>query len=477
VKKKMPSSNVAIHKKNPAYKTAWHYCLVVLILIGLLPQPLYANDLIYYFDLAQKNDAEFQAALQAYDASREIKKQALAGLLPVISANGEQKQTTQKILASDNVLFTVGESDFDTTSLSLTLSQPIINFSSIVRLDQASAETKVADAELEAAKQDLIIRLAEAYFNSLSALDITQTVQAEETAVEQLHELTSGRFNSGMGRVTDLYDAKARLALVQSNLIEAQNLKEDSFEALKELCNVDVSEVAKLKDETSFSKPEPDQVDDWVKNALGSNIKLLILKHKVEVAEQEFVKQRTGHLPTVDLIGRYENQITSGTLFGSGNETETNEVMLRLSMPIFQGGYVVSRTREAKSLYRQTIKAQERQKRAVIRETRAAFLGIKSSLNRIEALQQAQTSQEIALSAKKEGYSSGLYTSLDVLDAERLLYEAIRDYLQARYDYILNSLKLKQAVGSLNEKDIAAINNWFEKKNNYSIRSIPEEGG
>jgi outer membrane protein len=164
----------------------------------------------------------------------------------------------------------------------------------------------------------------------------------------------------------------------------------------------------------------------------------------------------------VDLIGRYYDRDTDGSLFGGGSEVKTTDLVVQLNWTLFQGGYVWSRTKEARELMKAAQEQLEREVRAARRQARFGYLGVEGALSRAEALEEAVVSQGLALEAKQLGFKSGLYTSLVVLDAERDLYYAKRELAKARYDYILNSVRLKQAAGSLSESDLAAINEWFQ---------------
>jgi outer membrane protein len=184
-------------------------------------------------------------------------------------------------------------------------------------------------------------------------------------------------------------------------------------------------------------------------------------RQEVQVALTEVKRQRAGHYPTVDLVGRFNNRDTDGSLFGGGSEVETTEVLLMAKMPLYQGGYVTSRTREAHELFQATKKELVREERAVERQVRRAYQGVLGSIRRVEALGKAVEAQELTLAAKHKGFKSGLLTSIAVLDAERDLYYIRIDFATARYDYLLNSLRLKQGAGILQEQDLATMNDWF----------------
>jgi outer membrane protein len=421
-----------------------------------------AEDLVDLYRLARKNDPQLQKAKYEHAASRETLSQAYSNLLPTFAAQGQYIDNAQDIVSSDNAVFEVGKTDYTTKTYTLTLTQPIFHYASIVRVGQANAEIERADAEFETSKQDLMLKVLQLYLEALSAQDRLAFAQAEQAAVESHFELAEGRHSMGLAPITDLYDAKARLSSVKARRIAAENDLDDSFQALREVCGDLRGKIAGLTEEMPLVGPDPADVGLWIKGALDQNLGIKVQRQAVEVAKEEIKRQRSGHYPTLDLVGRFNDQDTNGTLFGGGSEVKTTELLLEANLPIFQGGYVCSRTREASHLYQAALRDLEQQIRAVKRQTRAAYLGVKSAMSRVEALEQSVESQKLALEAKQYGFNSGLYTSLAVLDAERDLYLAKQDYAQARYDYILNSMRLKQAVSTLKEEDLVLANQWFK---------------
>lgn len=449
-------SQISIHGCNiRLFSRVW---LISIILLFLLPQNALSKDLLYYYKLAQKNDAAFQAATHAYEASRQIKRQAIANLLPSLNADAEQTYTYQDIKNSDSFLYREGQTHYDRTSLSLNLKQPIFNYAFFVRVRQAGEEEKVADAEFEASRQDLMVRVVEAYLKCLITLDAIRTVMIERDAVQAFYALTREKYDRGLAGVTDMYDAEARLNLAKAKLIEAKNLKEDAFEALTEITKETNIEVMPFKKIIPV-KPHPDSVDSWVEAALKQNIRLSLQRHKVAVAEEEVKKQYAANYPVVDFTGNVRHHESSGTEFGGGFKANYWEAGIRFSLPLVQGGLVLSKIKEAQARYREAISMLDKEKRRVVRETRAAFLNVKTSIDKIRALEAYRKSQEAALQLKQEGYETGLYESVEVLDAQRELTRATMEYYKACYEYVLNNIKLKQSAGILSDEDIIMVNN------------------
>ncbi len=437
--------------------------LLLLLLLGQVfcPQLVSAAGLTEIFQLAQKNDPTFQAAYFKNQGIKEQQRQALAQMLPTLAGSAETGQTYQDIKSSDNSVFEVGKTDFSSTIYGLTLTQPLFHWESIVGLQRAKAEALRSEAEYQIAAQDLVIRAADLYMKVLAAQDQLAFARAEQSAVDQHFELASNKFKKGLVPITDLHDAKARKATVSAQTIEAENLLNDALQALQEITGESVTGVDALQPDIPLAKPDPADLDTWIKAALRQNPAIQLQKYAVEVADKEIEKQNSGHYPTLDLVGRFNNEDTQGSTFGGGSNMDTSEVLLKLNVPLYQGGMVSSRVREAE--HQRSVARQEliRQNRAIERQTRGAFLGVKSAINRVEALHQSVAANKLALEAKQEGFLSGLYSSLAVLDAERDLYLTKQEYAKARYDYLLNSLKLKKAADNLTGADLQKLSQLF----------------
>jgi len=277
-----------------------------------------------------------------------------------------------------------------------------------------------------------------------------------------LHERAEARYKSGMAPVTDLYDARARLASVHAQVIKAESDLRDALQSIREICGTPVSELKALKEELPIIMPNPENPEHWVKVALEQNLKIKSTQYDYDISQKEIDKQMAGHYPKLDLVGRYYREDTGGSLFGGGSVVDTMDLMLQANVPIFEGGLISSRVREAKDKSKKSSENLEKQRRAIVREVNASYDGIRSSMSRADALKKSVESQTVLLEAKERGYKSGLYTSIAVLDAARDLYMYRRDYAQSRYEYVMNTLRLKQAVGTLTEAEIVTINGWLQ---------------
>lgn len=458
---KVVSVRRCIQRKIAAGMTTGALAVVVLCLSGAL-STLCAADLVTVFNQALENDPRFVGMRHERDAEQERLRQAWAGVLPTLSAEGVHKETTQDIVSSDNTVFGSGSSDFPTTEYTLSLTQPLFNLSSFINIRRASALVRGADLELEAARQELAVRVAQAYFDALAARDRLTATAAEEAAVSGHYELVSERFNRGLSTRTEYYDAKARLADIMARRLTAESDLDDAYQALAEITGSPVEDLSLLHEELPLISPDPVDANTWIDAAVRQNPSLEAVRQSVASARQEVRRQRAGHYPNVNLEASHNWRETDGTLFGGGSEVETSEILFRMNVPLYQGGMVNSRTREAICRMNALLQEESRQTRALQRETRAAFYGVDNAIERVRSLGDAVEAQQLALEGKKEGHRSGLFTILAVLDAERDLSLARQNYAMARYDYIINSLMLKKAAGTLNDEDIAGVNGWLK---------------
>ena len=308
----------------------------------------------------------------------------------------------------------------------------------------------------------MIVRVAERYFSVLAAEDSLRFTRAEKEAVERQLLIAEKKLANGVGNITDKYDAKARAASVRAAEIEALNVLDDTHQALSELTNELITEVSPLAENVALLQPEPLDPDRWIEAALKQNPAIIYQKKTLDVTRYEVTRQKAGHYPKLDLIYRFNDRDANGSLFGGGSEVESHDVVLRFNLPLYQGGFVSSKSKEAAHLHQKSRMDLQRSQRAVKRAARAAYFGVISAISKVTAFEQAVESQALALGAKQKMFDSGVTTSLAVLDAQRDLYAAKRDHAQARYDYIMNRLKLEQAVGTLNDEDVSMVSAWLK---------------
>ena len=419
------------------------------------------QDLLTVYDTAAEQDPQFRAAALQHEADQRLRELARAKLLPRISLEAQYSQTRQEILAADNAVFGSGTSTFPTRTYTLTLSQPLFDWASWQGYQKARAEVRRADAEFAAQRMELLLRVAERYFAVLGARDDVASRKAEQVALAKNLDYASRRFRSGLANIADLNDVKARHALARADLIEDIARLDDARQGLAELVGWDGMRLMRLDGEMPLPRPEPDEPGAWVERAMQNNPELQALAARVQAAEREVRVQRAGHYPSLELTARHNYRKTEGTLFGGGSEVATSDLALSLSVPIYEGGGVSAAVAQAVSLKDKAQQELRRRQREIAREVRAAFEGMRTALSRIEALEEAVAAQEVVVEGRRRGQRSGVYTQVAVADAEQDLEAARRDLSRARYDYLLESLRLKRSAGLLQRADLEAINRWL----------------
>jgi outer membrane protein len=431
---------------------------IALAFACALAAPLaHAESLIETYRLALKADPRLAAARLDYEASEHAKRAARAALFPTVRAEVERTQERQNILSSQNAVIGAGISSFPIEVMSLTITQPLFRVGAAERLDQAEISRRQAGVQQAAAQQNLMVRVATAYLGVLAAQDNLEYATAERVAVGRQLQLAEERVSRGLATVVNLHDAKSRFAQTEAQEVEARNALEDSQQAIREMAGALPKSYVRVRTDFPAVSPEPAAMESWVETALSRNLGLEARQLAAEVAAQEVRRQRGAYWPTLDLVATHANRKQGGTLFGGGSHVETTDLSLRMSMPIFEGGLTNALTDEAVVRHRRALEEVEQERRAVERQTRSAYLGVVGAISRVKALQQGVASQEAALKGKQESFRAGILTLLAVLDSERDLYLSLRDFARARYDYLLNRLRLKQAVGSLSDEDLAAF--------------------
>jgi outer membrane protein len=409
------------------------------------------------YRLGLDNDPRFRAARAETRAAGTAIDQARAGFLPTVRFDVERTETRQDVLRSQNPIFGAGSTVYATDNETLSITQPIFRKDLIERFKQAQAVVRQAGYTLLAAEHDLMLRTAAAYLVVLAATDSLKLAKAEREAVGKALDLARERLKGGLGTVVSEHDAAARFAVTQARELDAEYRLRDARQGLREITGRTILNTQSLREEMRLELPDPPLVEQWVESALAQNMGLRARTEAVEVARQEVERQRSGYWPSFNLVFSHNRRDAGSTLFGGGSKVETADLTLRLTVPIFEGGLTRAVTEEAAHRYQKSLEDLEAERRSVERATRAAYEGTLVGDSLIRALRQSVVSQQSALQAKEEGYKSGLFTLLPVLDAQRDLYLALRDFAQARYEHLLTRLKLKQAAGTLSEADLQRV--------------------
>ena len=404
-----------------------------------------AENLLEVFRFALTSDPEFLAAGADHRAALEIRPQARAALLPNARISAATQWNERQL-----------RRDFRSDNATLNVEQPIYRRDRRIALAQADSRIARADALYAAARQDLAVRVAERYFGVLEAEDELGFARATLEAFEQQLAQSRQRFEVGLIPMTDVEEAKAGFDLSRAQLIAAENALDIAGEALRETTGRYEEKLAPLT-EMHLVTPKPEDIDEWTEIALERNLRLLAARHDTETARREIERIQAGHSPTLDAVGSFGlNDSMSG-----GGENRRANIGLRLNLPLYAGGSVLSRTRESRHRHQRALDVLERERRRAQRETRNAYLGVNSGISRVRALEQAVRSNRAAAEAIEAGFQVGTRTSVDVLNAQRDLFRARRDLSEARYGYILDVLRLKRAAGTLSEDDLQLISIWL----------------
>ncbi|MEO5574243.1 MAG: TolC family outer membrane protein [Gammaproteobacteria bacterium] len=444
---------------------------LALFAILLLPATVSAEDLLDIYRLAEQSDPQLQAAEAARLATLEIKPQARSALFPTIGLTANAGLTRQDIALSGGAAGG-GVSNFDNNGYALTLVQPLYSRVTGAGLRQANALVGQADAVYATAQQDLLLRVATRYFDVLAAIDNLTFARAEKNAISRQLEQNIQRFDVGLIAVTDVNEAQARYDLAVSQEIAAENQVANTREALREVTGTYHESLALLNETTPLPSPDPSDIEKWAETARAQNSQVAASEFAAQAAREEIERQRAGHFPSVNLVGTHSFSDSGGGRFG-GSRVDDDSISVQLTAPIFQGGFVTSRTREAQFRFTQAREVLDQQQRAVVRQARASYLNVIANISQVDALQQAVKSNQSALDATQAGLDVGIRTAVDVLDAQRLLFQARRNLARARYDYILETLRLKQAAGTLNPVDLEQINKWLSEHPSATAESVP----
>ena len=411
------------------------------------------------YQLAEQNDAEILAAFAALQAERETKNQSKGALLPSLVLTGEVASNRENVETTG--VGTTGDKTFGSYDAAITLRQPLYRKDLFTDLSITDSNILVAEAEYKATQQDLITRVLQRFFEALAARDNLAFSMSERDAIEEQLVYTKKRYKVGKSTVTDYLEAQAAFDLSDAQVIAAQDLVKDTLDALQEMTGVPPKDLAPLGQKFKPITPDPLDSKHWVAEAEDKNPTLIAARYEVQTASYEVTRFKSGHYPKFDVVARYGTEETGGR-FGDSNIDDAS-IALQLEFPIYSGGQVSSRVREALNRKQEAQDEMLGTHRSVVRETSKVFRNTMTAMNRIRALNVAVKSTETALKSIKAGYTNGTRTNADLLRAQRELYKARLDYSASKYEYVANYFQLKNITGNLSESDVQIINSWFDK--------------
>jgi outer membrane protein len=443
--------------------------IAVLLASAFFSLNTQAADLLQVYQQALANDATYASARASAQAGRERVPQGRAGLLPTVGVIGNVTRGKNdyspfnegtRITDEDGVTQIVSGNAATLTNKQYTvqLSQPLFRWDRWETYQQSKLQQAIAEAQFAQAQQDLITRVAQAYFDVLAAQDTLSSTRAQKEAVTEQLASAKRNFEVGTQTITDTHEAQAAYDLVISQEIAAVNDLENKKTALQAIIGTPPAALATLRTGVNLTAPQPIVVDQWVSAAENQNYAVSVAQLQLESAKRDISKNRAGHYPTLDLVASSQHTNASGQILGQSGRTTNNAVGISYSIPIFSGFAVTSRVRESIALEDKARNDLEANRRNAALVARQSFLGVNSGLAQVKALEAAEVSSNSALESNKLGYQVGVRINIDVLNAQRQLYQTRTDLAKARYNTILSGLKLKAAAGSLREDDLQPVN-------------------
>ena len=443
-----------------------------------------AASLLEVYQQALQSDPLIHEAEARRMAALELTPQARSSLFPQISAGGSWYQGSDSRLQQEAIQDDMGniigfntvdaDSDFDGFGWNAELRQTIFRWDQFVDLKQANKRVAKAETDFEAAQQDLIVRVVIRYFEVLGAEDRLTSIHADRLAIARQLEQAKQRFEVGLIAITDVQESQAAYDQSVANEIQAKRELATARGFLQEITGEYVSTLSAPEENFPLVSPNPADEASWIDLAMSQNLSLVSSRFDEEIARNEVSFRRTGHYPTVDLVANYDTSDTdisnlaiSGALSPNPNfptGSTRDSISVQFSVPLFQGGRISSRVREAVYLHRASREQLQRIARETERQTRDAYLGVLSEISRVNALSQAVRSSRTALEATQAGFDVGTRTIVDVLNSQRTLYTAITNYYQSRYTYIGNVLRLKLAAGDLQIQDLEQIDRFLTER-------------
>ena len=461
---------------------------IVIALSGITAS--YADTLQDVYELALNNDAKLKAAEANYRANIETEEQAFSQLLPQIVGSASYTKADNDVLNKGaslnpgvpNQFFTATDTQTDSEdeNYSISLQQKVFDLPTWFTFKGGKAITQQAEAQLAADQQALIVRTVEAYFNVLRAKDNLEAAKAEEQATKRQLEQTQQRYDVGLIAITDVHEARA---VYDNTMVQRLSFEDElgtAYEAISVLTGHNHNNLWELREDYAITAPVPAERDEWVEFALNNNHQLAAARAATEASHLSAKSKKMEHMPKVTASYSYNDNSRDGDSHSRTydaddffyNDTEGSTWGVTLTIPIYSGGGVSSQRREAYERYNATLQNEIDTRRTIIQSTRSLHLNVMTDVQRVKARARSITSTRSALEATEAGYEVGTRNIVDVLQARRSLYAAIRDYANSRYDYVLNMLKLKQQAGTLSPQDVINLNKALVTASDPTANSI-----
>jgi outer membrane protein len=436
-----------------------HHILALFLLLSMMlfqmtyPSSLAAMDLVEAYTRAKEHDPLFGSSFYEHEAAKTLPVQGRALLLPQVQAYGNDFKYNYDSAPSFY-------DDFNSFSMGVSLKQPIFNIPRFYEYRQHNIRKKIGDVRFASAEQDLILRLTEAYFNGLAASNLLDLIDAERKAVIEQREQAKRMYQAGVSTITDVHDAEARYDSVLAKEIEAKNDLDIKIQALKRIVGIKPARLTPLKEDVPLGVPEPDSLEGWIEKAKKNHPVLKSYAYQIDYQKAELKKNQGQHWPSFDLVGGYNKTNTNSAVripnvaYGS--------VGVQVNVPVFNGGYTWAKVKEARAVLEKAKKDYENILADITQKLSEAFIGIRGNIKKIDALLAANKSASTSLESNRMSMMAGVRTTIDVLNAERELQQVRTRLLKARYDSLLNIVRLKAHAGTLSGDDLREINQWLQ---------------
>ena len=431
----------------------------LLLAACLAPQAVFAADLLQTFRDALANDAVYASARAARDAGLENIPQGLAQILPTVSASAFTQDNRNDL--SFRGVAPPSRREGNTNAFTVTLTQPLFNWQAIQVYREAGFKAAQAEAVFGQAAQDLVVRVAQGYFDVLGSQDSLAFIQAQKIAISEQLAQAKRNFEVGTATITDTHEAQARYDLATAQEIAAQSDLEIKQRTLQQTIGKFPDRLAPLREKFELNPPKPNVMEDWATAAGKQAFQVRVQEALVEIARREIERSRSGHLPTLNLVGNVGTSSQSFSAIGTSSipsDAINRNIGLQVAIPLYAGGNVSSLVRQAVANREKAEQDLENSRRTAALAARQSYLGVTNGMAQVRALEAALVSSRSALDSNKLGYEVGVRINIDVLNAQQQVFSTLRDLSKARYDTIVNGLKLKAAAGTLGEADVEEVN-------------------
>jgi outer membrane protein len=438
------------------------FFLLLSLLSIIITGSIKAENLADVYELALQNDPLLRAAEATYRAGKENKRQGIAGLLPTLSVSGSTNWNEYRV---EEQL----QDQYNSNSYLANLNQPIFRLDKWFQFERGTALSEAAAAEFAYQQQETMIRVASAYFNVLNSIDSLNAARAEEKAIGRQKDLAKKRFDVGLAAITEVQETQAAFDLTVVSRIAREAQLDSAQETLTSIVGRDIKLLSPLIDEFEISLPDPLDRESWVSLGLQNNYQLKSAKLQRDAAQASARGSASNHLPQIDLVGRISQSTSKQGKFGGfiqnplfGIEQDTRQYSIQFTLPLYAGGAISSARRQAYANYDRSKEQAIYTERSTIKDVRSNHFGVQTQVANVTARKQALASAESALEATQVGYEVGTRNTVDLLDAQKRLFQAQRDYTSSRYEYIISMLRLKASVGSLNPNDLMKISSQMK---------------